>query len=110
MTDFRALCTELADRLAWYIDEDETYRGDNSADGGTNWDEENAYWIQGQDKAIDALTRARAALAEPEPEEPTDAELMEIFADHDNGLEEIWPEDWPAAARDVLARWGGLRR
>ena len=52
----------------------------------------------------------RATLAKPEPEGPTDAELMEIFADHDNGLEEIWPEDWPAAARDVLARWGGSRR
>ena len=53
-----------------------------------------------------AIARARAALAEPQPELPTDEELMEVFWEHDNGMEELWPGDWLAAARTVLARWG----
>jgi hypothetical protein len=43
---------------------------------------------------------------QPEPVAPTDAEIMEVFWDHQNGLEELWADDWPAAARAVLARWG----
>ena len=44
--------------------------------------------------------------SQPEPVAPTDAEIMEVFWDHQNGLEELWADDWPAAARAVLARWG----
>jgi hypothetical protein len=50
--------------------------------------------------------RARAALAQPEPVTPTDEEIMELFWEHQNGLEELWADDWPAAARAVLAKWG----
>ena len=53
-----------------------------------------------------AIGRARAALAEPRPEPPTDEELMEVFWGHNNGMEELWAGDWLAAARTVLARWG----
>ena len=61
------------------------------------------------------LNRARAALAQqhvstpyklPEPVAPTDEEIMEVFWEHQNGLEELWADDWPAAARAVLAKWG----
>ena len=45
------------------------------------------------------------ALAQSKPT-PTDEELMAVFWEHENGLEEIWACDWPAAARAVLARWG----
>lgn len=83
-TDFRALCAELAEKL------DEFDR-----------------LLHGAQYVENPLTyRARAALAEPQPEPPTDEELMEVFWDHQNGLEEIWADDWLAAARAVLARWG----
>ena len=42
----------------------------------------------------------------PEPVAPTDEEIMEVFWEHQNGLEELWADDWPAAARAVLAKWG----
>jgi hypothetical protein len=30
-----------------------------------------------------------------------------VFWEHQSsGLEELWADDWPAAARAVLARWG----
>jgi hypothetical protein len=60
--EVRELVRELTERLEWYIQEDETYRGDNTEEGGTNWDEENAYWIEGQDRAIAAVERARSFL------------------------------------------------
>lgn len=44
--------------------------------------------------------------AQPEPVAPTDEELIEVFWEHQNGMEEIWVDDWPAAARSVLAKWG----
>lgn len=87
MTDFRALCAELVDDLAL-----------------CDW----PYKLKAVIRAD--IDRARAALAESEPEAPTDEELMSLFWEHENGLEEIWPEDWLAAARAVLARWGGPRR
>ena len=77
-TDFRALCAELLREL------------------------EHATHDDYQQELKD---RARAALAEPQPEPPTDEELMEVFWGHNNGMEELWAGDWLAAARTVLARW-----
>ena len=54
----------------------------------------------------DLMDRARALLAQPEPEGPTDEELMAVFWEHENGLEELWAADWPTAARAALAKWG----
>ena len=54
--------------------------------------------------ATPVLTEARAYLAQPEPEGPTDEELWELY-DQRSGE----PEDWPwirDCARAVLARWG----
>jgi hypothetical protein len=88
--DFRALCAELV-----------ALDGHCVVDCTEEW--------------ADAMCRLRAALAQqhvsqpyklPEPVAPTDEEIMEVFWEHQNGLEELWADDWPAAARAVLAKWG----
>jgi hypothetical protein len=68
--DFRALCSELTEALDVYAD--------MPPEG--------------------LLNRARAALAQPAPEPPTDAELDQ--------LAEIYAGDCRPFARAVLARWG----
>jgi hypothetical protein len=50
-----------------------------------------------------AVSRASAALAQPEPEGVTDEELDELWAEIDGGGA-IWA--WQPYARAVLARWG----
>ena len=52
--------------------------------------------------ANQSMAEARAGLAEPEPEGPTDDELDELFTEIDQSGE---PESWRAYARAVLARW-----
>ena len=88
MTDFRALCAELADELtqfnAWYI-------------------EDNGYGLLNLEAL---LRRCDAALAEPKPEGPTDKELRDLWswaAGQDQGP---WPTQQHCFARAVLARWG----
>ena len=78
-TDFRALCAELTDRLQHAITSvnADSYYGENR----------------------DAVDRARAALAHPEPVAPTDEEL-DRFAD------EVWSGSPRRYARAALARWG----
>jgi hypothetical protein len=54
---------------------------------------------------------ARAALAQPEPEGPSKAELRQIFDDQSgfiNDEQVMWWSDFQPAARAVLARWGNL--
>jgi hypothetical protein len=58
----RSVIEELIKSLEWYISEDDTQRGDTSTVGGINWNKENDYWIEGQDKAITAIERARCFL------------------------------------------------
>ncbi len=77
MTDFRALCAELADELQ-------------------------GYKVAHPMHCRALLDRARTALAQPEPQGPTDAELDELAEEY---------LDWNADgirgyARAVLARWG----
>ena len=76
MTDFRALCAELTD---WIHDETRTSSGIPHP----------------------LVARARAALAQPEPQEPT---VMQILALSD----EIEAEDLGTIdlVRRALARWG----
>ena len=74
-TDFRALCAELVEAFK----------------------DENTYTHR-----VEALDRARAALATPPPEPPTDEELVTF-------LYVIYTEDELsplAMARAVLERWG----
>jgi len=86
MADFRALCAELADYLQGRKDLE--------------------YGWPGEDPEQDLLDRARAALAQAEPQGPTDEELhrlwLDLYAFHDG------PTSGEVAeiARAVLARWG----
>jgi cobalamin biosynthesis Mg chelatase CobN len=88
-TDFRALCAELLAAL-----ENEGY----------------AHWTVTPDED-ELCTRAHAALAQPEPEGPSKAELRQIFDDQSgfiNDEQVMWWSDFQPAARAVLARWGNL--
>jgi hypothetical protein len=73
MTDFRALCAELHAAFNTYA-VDEAHH--------------------------DLLVRARAALAQPEPQGPTDEELVELFNENDWNF--ISPETFIDIARSVL--------
>jgi hypothetical protein len=86
MTDYKQLCAELVNRLEGLYDE--------LVDSEMGWV---------PPEAQELMTRAHAALAEPEPEVPTDEELDELFTEIDQSGE---PESWRAYARAVLARWG----
>jgi len=74
MTDFRALCAELLCSLEQYP-------------------------VQ-PPRDCDLIDRARAALAEPEEQEPTDEELVELF--NENDWNYISPETFLNIARSVL--------
>jgi hypothetical protein len=88
MTDFRALCADLLQEFASLysemsarVDFNETY-------------------TKRVDKLLD---RTSTALAQSEPQGPTDEELDELWAEIDGGGA-IWA--WQDFARAVLARWG----
>ena len=119
MNDFRALCQELMDAidsgisterikqssLAVRVDaalaQTETEPLDDSEGLCCEF-----LLLTDDDESQELLAKTlRTALAQSKPT-PTDEELMAVFWEHENGLEEIWACDWPAAARAVLARWG----
>jgi len=83
MTDFRALCAELVKQL-------EGWQCYASPDGPN----------------AKVLERARAALSQPEPKEPTDEELLQVFdtvcLSEGGTVDEIHLRGLHA----VLARWG----
>ena len=80
MTDYRALCAEL---LTWA-------------------ERTSAHYVA----PPDVILRARAALAQPVPEGPTDEELYQFWLNHDLWDDDIGPGDVAAIARAALARWG----
>ena len=88
-TDFRALCAELAEKL------DEFDR-----------------LLHGAQYVEHPLTyRARAALAEPQPEGPTEDEIYKLALEGDFLVDvgdgfTCMVQDEVAFARAVLARWG----
>ena len=51
------LIEELKDALQWMVENDETNEGDEPLEGrsGQSWNEINAYWIDGLNKARNAL-------------------------------------------------------
>jgi hypothetical protein len=77
VTDFRALCEELLD-----------------------WAERTSSHYY---KQPDVILRARAALAQPEPQGPSDEDLDALFTEVDQSGES---ESWRTYARAALARWG----
>jgi hypothetical protein len=77
-TDWRALCAELLEPLAKLAGADPHH------------------------KYLDLITRARTALAQPEPQGPTDEELMALAV---AVFEDPFSTD-KDYARAVLSRWG----
>jgi hypothetical protein len=118
MTDpnYKALCAEILQKLDQYEDGQrvdwDAWR--NNARAALAEKESIEDQIAKVDAAIEAgMERIRKIAAtparnlpQPVPVAPTDEEIMEVFWEHQNGLEELWADDWPAAARAVLARWG----
>lgn len=97
MTNYKQLCAELVE--AWDATADFDYNDFGNA-------------------AVEIVVRARAALAEPEPEGPTDLDLLETLKEV---IIAFWPQHPEALklstseyeveleiskARAVLARWG----
>ena len=76
---YRAICAELVEKL-----------------------HEHTCLYEGHESEL--VTRARALLAQPEPEGPTDAELWALGSDDFRA--NYYPTDAIAYARAVLARWG----
>jgi hypothetical protein len=85
MTDFRALCAELIAGL----------------DGDCCPETQGNYYSS---EAMNAITRARAALDEPEGEGPSDQELYDLW-DKEAEYFALYGEAW-RFAHAVLARWG----
>jgi hypothetical protein len=83
MADFRALCAEILQTLDQYED--------------------------GQRVDCDAWREtARSALAQPKPQEPTKAELRQVFDDQSgyvNDEQVMWWADFHKAARAVLKQY-----
>ena len=122
--DTRALCDELAEALCCQLIRDLAAARD-ALEAWTEYFTENeqptakSFCMKEYKSARDAYSNActvMAVLRRPahyvhpmprsEPGGPTDEELMTVFWEHQNGMEEIWACDWPTAARAVLARWG----
>lgn len=64
MINWKQLCQEMLTFLEWYIEEDDTYEGDTTSDGGVNWNEQNAYWLEGRNRAIEFVEYVKPLLAE----------------------------------------------
>jgi len=96
MTDtFRALCQELVETLAEHQDRlEDAYHPDHPE-------------ADRLDRSFRLLERARAALeAQPEPQGPTDEELLETVAEA-VGYEHVPTDEiCLALVRAILARWG----
>lgn len=62
--DSEEIIQELLTALKWMVEHDDTNEGDTPLEdhGGRTWDEINAYWIDG-------VNRARAAIAKAEKTE-----------------------------------------
>jgi hypothetical protein len=83
-TDWRALCAELVDDLQWCKLELWVAFGE----------------VEPTEESHALIDRARAALAQPEPQGPTDEELVELFNENDWNF--ISPETFIDIARSVL--------
>jgi hypothetical protein len=83
MIDYRKLCAELADALEAWLQA--IHLGGYPPQDGAD---------------ADLITRARIALAQPAPEEPTDEELYDLAAEYDG--EPI------QSMRAALTSWGNI--
>jgi hypothetical protein len=88
MTDFRALCAELVDALQYHREQTRPIK-----------------------RTTEILTRARAALSQPEPQGPTLDDVSELCEEFGFHLDECYDDLESAEAlwemfRAVLTRWG----
>ena len=86
---YRALCAELVNDLEEY--------GEAVVDAGVGWVDPDTREL---------LIRARALLAQPVAEGPTDEELLRLAREWNSGFESIELHFAADYARAVLARWG----
>jgi hypothetical protein len=87
MTDFRALCAELADSLEEWLSSNSI--GGISLDDGTD---------------AELIYRARTALSQPEPQGPTDEEIDQLW--DDVGEYFALYSEVRDTIRAALRRWG----
>ena len=89
MTNWKQLCQEMLTFLEWYIEEDDTIEGDTTSDGGTDWNTQNAYWIEGRNRAIQFVEYIKPLLAEQssEPYAP-EADIDQYTAEYTRALSE----------------------
>jgi hypothetical protein len=119
MTDFRALCTELLSAMDTLYKQSVTTSYSQTIEiNGIRHAIPIGKDILAQDAVYaDLLDRTRAALAQPEPQGPTNEELKQMFHANDTLSKHCeagtdWSEplmmkyEFPAVARAVLARWG----
>ena len=86
---YRAMCAELVNDLEEY--------GEAVVDAGVGWVDPDTREL---------LIRARALLAQPVAEGPTDEELLRLAREWNSGFESIELHFAADYARAVLARWG----
>lgn len=62
-----SVISTLIEALEWYIENDDVYEGDTPLPnhGGLTWNEMNSYWLEGKQRAIAAIARARSIQADP---------------------------------------------
>ena len=89
--DYRALCAELAEELV------------NEYGYCTEWEKGLPLC---ESNVSELLTRARALLAQPVAEGPTDEELLRLAREWNSGFESIELHFAADYARAVLAKWG----
>lgn len=90
-SSFRSLCAELADQLSAY-------------NGCNDVEEVLQHW--NYTNCNELLYRARAALATPPPEPPTDEELQALWHELFSHDDTVSSGDVEVIARVVLERWG----
>ena len=88
---YRAMCAELAEELV------------NEYGYCTEWEKGLPLC---ESNVSELLTRARALLAQPEPEGPTDEKLQEMWFGSEWFNEGATLREFISIARAVLAKWG----
>lgn len=62
-SETNSVISALIEALEWYIENDDTHEGDSPLPdhGGLTWNELNKEWLEGKQRAIAAITRARSS-------------------------------------------------
>ena len=90
--------------LEWMVANDDTNEGDEPVErlGGQSWNEYNAYWLDGLNKARASITAIKQALAAP-VQEPVGALILGGVIDTSDGPEyEEWDVEWNTKAVEAL--------